>query len=134
MVEGQDSEHNYFHHPKFEDELSKFVNKHGSGNVSSEKVISDVQILLNNHFYSPIFTLPLTQCNIAFTIGASKIYFLKIKVRDCRLSKSQMPKAYFFKHNNNLSLLCLDSHITNYKDSVLRKTAQKRLKDIQEGA
>lgn len=122
----------FTHHPSFIKELEEFVGKHGSQDASTDEAINNIQRLLFIHFYnkSPMFTpkhLGQAQGFNAFTI-----FWIHMVIPNCNLSRTQLPKAYFYKTDNHISFLCLDSHIQNYKDSKLRSIATKRLQEMIE--
>jgi len=122
----------FFHHQSFMIELDQFISKHGTQEASLEETIDHIENLLFAHFYkrSPMFTqkhLGLAQGFSGFTV-----YWLHMVIPNCNLSRTQFPKAYFYKTDGHISFLCLDSHIQNYKDAKLRATATQRLKEMIE--
>jgi len=121
----------YFqHHPNFIEELSEFIDKHCPGRTTAEQTIGYIQNLLTKHFYlkSPMFTPK--NIGLAQGFGGYEIYWLHLYIPNSGLSKTQNPKAYFYKTELSISFLCLDSHIENYKDSKLREIAKERLFDM----
>ncbi len=122
----------FVHHPSFIKELEEFVGKHGSQDTSADETINNIQRLLFTHFYNknPMFTpkhLGQAQGFSAFTI-----FWLHMVIPNCVLSRTQLPKAYFYKTDGHISFLCLDSHIQDYKDSKLRSVAAERLQEMIE--
>lgn len=120
----------FIHHPGFIQDLNEFIAKHGSNDASSEETIANHQNLLLKHFYknSPMYTkkhLGLAQGFVGYTV-----YWLHMIIPNCRLTRTQFPKAYFYKDDGHICFLCLDSHLQNYKDSKLRTTAILRLQEM----
>ena len=122
-------QHNYKHHPQFVSELANFIDHHCDPSASYKKTIEDYERLLNVHFFSPSEMFTKKHLGLAQGFGAHQVYWLHFSIADSGLSRTQEPKIYFYK-NSILSFLCLNSHITNYKDSKLRKIAVKRLDDV----
>jgi len=122
----------FSHHPSFIKELEEFVGKHGNQDASSSETVNNIQNLLFTHFYkqSPMFTpkhLGQAQGFSGFTV-----FWIHMVIPNSNLSRTQLPKAYFYKTDNHICFLCLDSHIQNYKDAKLRATATERLQEIIE--
>jgi hypothetical protein len=69
---------------------------------------------------------------IAQGFGGFTVYWIHLVIPGCNLSRTQFPKAYFYKSDGHISFLCLDSHMQNYKDAKLRIVAGDRLKEITE--
>ncbi len=127
----QITSHTFYHHPQFSEELGEFITHHCNGTATYEESIGNIERLLDTHFYKfPQFTTK--HFGLAQGFGAYTVYWLHLAIPNSKLSRTQQPKAYFFREKNNgkLSFLCIDSHITNYKDSTLRKIANKRLEEI----
>jgi hypothetical protein len=119
------------HHPKFVSDLDDFIGKSCSSNASSDQTITYMENLLGIHFFGnvgPQFSGK--HFGQAQGFGAFTVYFLHMAVPNGGLSRTKYPKAYLLKYDDNLCFLCLDSHITNYKDSKLRKIAEERINDI----
>lgn len=121
---------NFIHHPKFSEELDEFIKKHCSSNSTIEETINSIQRLLEKHFFdkSPQFTPK--HLGIAQGFGAYNVYWLHMIIPNSQLGRTQFPKCYFLKSDNNISFLCLNSHVENYKDSKLRGLATDRLLEI----
>ena len=122
----------FVHHPAFVEEIEKFVSKYGTSSSSAEESLNSIQKLMVTHFYnrSPMFTpkhIGLAQGFSGFTV-----YWLHLVIPGCNLSRTQFPKAYFYKSDEHISFLCLDSHMQNYKDAKLRAVAGSRLEDVIE--
>jgi len=60
------------------------------------------------------------------------VYWLHMVVPNSGVSRTQVPKTYFYKTDDHISFLRLNSHIQNYKDAKLRKIARERLREIIE--
>lgn len=122
----------FIHHPYFLKELNEFVDKHGSQDASPEEAINNIQNLLITHFYkkSPMFTPK--HLGQAQGFNGFNVFWLHMVIPNCNLSRTQLPKAYFYKTDNHISFLCLNSHIQNYKDSKLRVIAADRLQQMIE--
>lgn len=120
------------HHPKFLEELESFVSHSCSGNSSADLTIQYHQNLLNEQFCgsSPVYTKK--HMGAAQGFGAYSVYWLHMIIPEGKLTRTQNPKCYFLKLDGIISFLCLDSHISDYKDSKLRKIANQRLNDILE--
>jgi len=122
----------FIHHPNFIEELGQFVGKHCSQDTSTEEAMGNIQRLLFTHFYkkSPMFT----QKHLGQAQGFSgfTVFWIHMVIPNCNLSRTQFPKAYFYKTEDHLCFLCLDSHIQNYKDSKLRSVAMQRLQEMIE--
>ena len=123
--------HTFNHHPQFIEELEIFITHHCNGTANSQETIGNIERLLDTHFFKfPQFTAK--HFGLAQGFGGYAVYWLKFVIPNSKLSRTQQPKAYFYRNTNtgNFSFLCLDSHITNYKDSQLRKIATTRLEEI----
>ena len=127
----QISAHIFNHHPQFVEELELFITHHCNGTASSLETTSNIERLLDTHFFKfPQFTPK--HFGLAQGFGAYTIYWLHLAIPNSKLSRTQKPKAYFYRDKNTgyFSFLCLDSHLTNYKDSQLRKIATTRLEEV----
>ncbi len=122
----------FVHHSSFFIELEEFVSKYGSSSSSLEESLSNIQKLLVTHFYnhSPMFTPK--HMGVAQGFSGFTVFWIHLVIPGCNLSRTQFPKAYFYKTDGHISFLCLDSHMQNYKDSKLRMMAGNRLKEIVE--
>jgi hypothetical protein len=120
----------FVHHPNFTAELEQFVIKHGSIQNTASESVNHIQNLLTQHFFGPQLMFTPKHLGRAEGFGAFEIYWLHLVIPGCRLSRTQFPKAYFYKNGNHISFLCLDSHLQNYKDSKLRSVANTRLQEI----
>ena len=120
------------HHPQFLAELDDFIQKHASGQTTGEQTMNYLQNLLEKHFceHSPQFTPK--HLGQAEGFEGYLVYWFHMVIPNAGLSRTQNPKSYFLKINNTISFLCLDSHLQNYKDEKLRKTAKKRLLEVIE--
>jgi hypothetical protein len=120
----------YYHHPKYLEELDEFIRKHTSSGYSAEKVMEDVQRIMDRHFeVCPAFTN--NQINLASGFDGYGVYFFKeLIIPDSGIRRSQYPKCYLLKIDNKIGFLCLDSHTENYKDSMLRKLALARAEEL----
>jgi hypothetical protein len=121
-----------FHHPAFVDELDGFVRKHCYNGTTVDTALKHIEKLLANHFARPplISSKHLGQ---ATGFGAYTIYFHHLFIGNCRLTRTQHPKCYFYMPDKTLiSILCCDSHIDNYKNTKLKETALQRLNDMLE--
>ena len=119
----------FHHHPKFLDELDKFIGKSCSGNASVELTLKYIEKLIEGYLVDPSSISPKL-IGRAQGFGGHYVYWFKIMIPNGGLRKTQNPKSYFYHNDDLMSFLCLDSHIQNYKDSKLRKVAQNRLDDI----
>lgn len=123
----------FVHHSSFINELNEFITKHGNNEASSEEAMSNFQRLLTIHFYmnlGPRFSAK--HLGQAEGFGGYSVYWFHMVVPNCKLSRTQFPKAYLYKNENHISFLCLNSHLQNYKDSKLRNVANQRLQEIIE--
>ena len=122
----------FIHHVSFMEELSDFITKHGSSTSTVDESLGSIQKLFEKHFFerSPMFTPK--HLGIAQGFGGYTVYWIHLVILGSNLSRTQLPKAYFYKTDDHISFLCLDSHIQNYKDSKLRSVATTRLKDMIE--
>jgi len=122
----------FVHHSSFLDELGDFVSKYGSSSTSVEETLGNIQRLLVIHFFnrSPKFTPK--HIGVAQGFSGFTVYWIHLVIPECKLSRTQFPKAYFYKTDGHISFLCLDSHMQNYKDAKLRMVASDRLKDMIE--
>lgn len=122
----------YYHHPSFVKELEDFIAAHCNSTSSATQTISDTQRLLKIHFqgtYGP--QVSKKHLGQAEGFGAYNVYWLHLQIPNSGLSRTQQPKAYFYR-GEKLSFLCLGSHVDNYKDDKLRKLAKQRLNEILE--
>ena len=117
----------FVHHSTFISEIEDFISKHCSGPNNSEEAISNIQRLLIKHFYQNDLKFSGKHLGRAQGFDGFSVFWLKMVIPDCGLSRIQLPKAYFLKINDHVCFLCLDSHLQNYKDSKLRKVAKERL-------
>lgn len=120
----------FAHHPNFIQELDQFINKQGSQDASSEETINNIQKLLFKHFYDKIPMFTQKHLGQAQGFSGFSVFWLHMVIPNCNLSRTQLPKAYFYKTDGHISFLCLDSHIQNYKDSKLRTIAIRRLQEM----
>lgn len=118
------------HHPKFLDEIEKFIQKHCSPNTNLEQTIDANISLIKKQVYGGELFMTPSMFGPSQGFGAQPIYWLKIAIAESRLRKSQLPKCYLYVGEDYVSFLCCDSHTNNYKDSVLRETAKKRLEEM----
>lgn len=79
-----------------------------------------------------ILQFPSKHLGIAQGFSGFMVYWIHMVIPNSGLSRTQLPKGYFYKQNGHISFLCLNSHIQNYKDSKLRTVANERLKEIGE--
>lgn len=121
----------FVHHPKFYEELTGFISGHAP-NTTIEETISNIERLLVKHFYLKNISFTPKHLGLAQGFSGFTVYWLHLVVPNSNVSRTQLPKAYFYRSDSHISFLCLDSHITNYKDSKLRRVAQERLEDIIE--
>ena len=122
----------FYHHASFIDELARFVRKHCYNGSTAESTLKHIEKLLANHFARPPLISP-KHLGRATGFGAYTVYFHRLFIGNCRLTRTQHPKCYFYMPDINLiSILCCDSHIDDYKDRKLRETAQERLSDMLE--
>ncbi|MCX6726182.1 MAG: hypothetical protein NT052_02635 [Candidatus Shapirobacteria bacterium] len=121
----------FTHHPKFIQELEEFINNHVSAS-SAEETINNIERLLVKHFYDKDVSFTPKHFGMAQGFNGFEVYWLHMVIPNSGLSRTQVPKAYFYKNNEYISFLCLDSHIQNYKDAKLRKVAEERLREIIE--
>ncbi len=119
-------------HPNFSQELDDFLSHHGVQQTTAEEVLEHHERLFLQHFYnsSPMFTNK--HLGPAQGFSGFEVYWLHMVIPNSNLSRTQMPKSYFYKTENHISFLCLNSHLQNYKDSKLRAVATKRLSDMLE--
>lgn len=122
----------FSHHPKFIQELEEFIEHHSGGNATANQTVDYIQNLMVKHFEqkSPMFTGK--HLGKAEGFDGFLVYWVHLVIPNSGLSRTQVPKAYFYKGQENLSFLCLDSHLQNYKDAQLRKVAKTRLEEILE--
>lgn len=120
----------FLHHPKFLEELEKFIKDHCHEPASLDETIETIQNLLRKHFYENNIQFTHKHLGLAQGFGGYGVYWFHLIIPNSGLSRTQFPKSYFLKTSNVISFLCLDSHITNYKEAELRKLAQKRLEEI----
>lgn len=120
------------HHPSFEQELERFISKHCDGRATVELTLTHHHRLLLAHFVNKSVSYTAKHLGPAQGFGAYQVFWLHMIVPDSRLTRTQQPKAYFYKSPSSISFLCLSSHTENYKDSELRVSAQQRLKEILE--
>ena len=121
----------FVHHPKFVLELDEFIGKSCSSDASSDQTIKYSENLLEIHFWGSVGPqFSGKHFGQAQGFGAFSVFFLHIVIPNGSLSRTQYPKAYLFKYDDIISFLCLDSHITNYKDNKLRSMAQKRISEV----
>jgi len=123
----------FAHHSNFILELDEFVAKYGQSDASSQETITSIQNLLQIHFYGnlgPKFTDK--HLGQAQGFNGYLVYWLHMIIPNCKISRTQFPKAYFYKTEGHICFLCLNSHMQNYKDSKLRSIASRRLVEMIE--
>lgn len=106
-----------------------FVTKHTSG-ATAEETFKNIERLLVKQFYMKIISITPKHIGIAQGFSGFTVYWLHLIIPNSNLSRTQMPKAYFYMSDSHITFLCLDSHIQNYRDSKLRQVAQKRLEEM----
>ena len=119
----------FHHHPKFLDELDKFIGKSCSGNASVELTLKYIEKLIEGHLNGPSSISPKL-IGRAQGFGGHYVYWFKIIIPNGGLRKNQNPKSYFFFGENVISFLCIGSHLHNYKEPKLSRIARTRLNDI----
>jgi hypothetical protein len=119
-------------HPVFKKELDDFIQNHCSGMSSSELIIQQHKNLLKAQLFNKETVIGPKHFGLATGFGAYEVYFLHMSIEDSGLKKKQMPKAFIYKQGNIVSMLCIGSHIDNYKNDKLIKVAQLRLREIIE--
>lgn len=119
------------HHPKFLSEMDDFVQRFCNGKTDSEKALQYIENLLEKHFSSTeSFLFSSKHLGKAPGFEGLPVYWLHMIITDTNLSRTQMPKAYFYRIQGRLSILCLGTHVKNYDDGKLRAVAKKRLTEI----
>lgn len=121
----------FVHHPRFIQELVEFIDNHCSAS-SVEETISNIERLLVKHFHDKNVSFTPKHLGMAQDFSGFTVYWLHMVIPNSDISRTQLPKAYFYKTDSHISFLCLGSHIQNYKDAKLRKIAEERLKEIAE--
>lgn len=121
----------FVHHSFFLGELDKFIDKHGDGHISTQEAMRHIERLLAIHFTKMTQFTP-KHIGRAQGFGGYEVYWLHMVIPYCNLSRTQLPKVYFYKQDHHLCFLCLDSHLEDYKDARLRKLAEDRIKEILE--
>lgn len=122
----------FIHHPAFVKELDDFVANHCSGLASAEITIGQTEKLLFKQIFEKETVISAKQFGRAEGFGAFEVYWLHMIVADAGLTRTQYPKAYIYRQDDVLSILCCGNHIDNYKDEKLRKIANARLQEIIE--
>lgn len=123
----------FAHHPSFILELKEFISKHGSNDASSDETMANIQNLLLTHFYKNLGPqFPAKHFGQAQGFGGYTVYWLHMVIPNCKLSRTQFPKVYFYKTDGHICFLCLNSHIQNYKDPKLKSIAMQRLQEVLE--
>ena len=120
-----------FHpHPKFVDELSAFIKRHGQTQTTVNETLKHIHQSLLTHFdRTKVF--PQKRLGPAKGFGVHEVYFYKLILPECpQLVRTQHPKSYFYKKGGLISMLCCDSHIEDYKNSKLIETAKVRLSEM----
>lgn len=122
----------FVHHSSFMDELEEFISKHCSTDTSAQETMDNIRKLLLKHFYDRIAMFTPKHLGAAQGFGGFTIFWLHMVIPNSNLSRTQLPKAYFYKTDGHISFLCLDSHLQNYKDAKLRAIASARLQEMIE--
>lgn len=122
----------FAHHPTFIEELNEFITKYGTADASVDETVRYLENLFETHFYKKIPTFTAKHLGQAQGFNGFTVFWVHMVIPNCNLSRTQYPKAYFYKTDNHLSFLCLDSHLQNYKDAKLRATAIGRLEEMVE--
>lgn len=120
----------FTHHPYFTKELEEFISKHCLDDASADEAIKNIQNLLIQHFYKKNMKFTSKHLGLAQGFSGFTVYWLHLVIPNCNLSRTQLPKSYFYKTDNHICFLCLDSHIQNYKDAKLRSVGNERLKEM----
>ena len=124
----------FSHHPRFTQELEEFIEHHCGGNTTATQTVDYIQNLLLKHFDQNSQMFTSKHLGKAEGFDGFLVYWIHLVIPNSGLSRTQVPKAYFYKGHDSLSFLCLDSHLQNYKDAQLRKVARARLEEILEVA
>lgn len=119
-------------HPRFLQEITEFIEKHCNSATTTEETVENIERLLTTHFYRKVLTFTGKHLGIAQGFSGFTVYWMHMVVPNSNLSRTQLPKAYFYKQDGHICFLCLDSHIQNYKDSKLRAVALNRLSEVIE--
>lgn len=124
---------NFYHHPSFKDELGEFIERHCAGQQADvATTIEYTERGLYNHLFKRNISFSSKHFGRASGFGAYEVYWLRLFIPNSGISKTQQPKVYLLKHQSTISILCLDSHIQNYKDSKLRNAASIRIQEVAE--
>ncbi len=123
--------HDYQHHPSFINELDNFIRSHCDSTSSTDETMQNIERLLNTHFFSPSKQFTPKHFGKAQGFGAYEMYWMHLIIPHARLKRTQLPKVYVYR-GKVMSFLCLDTHLTNYSDSKLRKLAMLRLSEVLE--
>lgn len=119
-------------HPTFVEEIDAFIAKHGTAETSVDETLRNLEKLFTTHFYKKIPTFTTKHLGQAQGFKGFTVFWIHMVIPNCNLSRTQFPKAYFYKTDNHISFLCLDSHLQNYKDAKLRMVAMSRLEEMVE--
>lgn len=122
----------FIHHPKFLQELGEFIGRHSDGQVTIDETVGNIERLLLIHFYKKDLKFTAKHLGIAQGFSGFTVYWIHMVIPNSNLSRTQLPKGYFYKQNGHICFLCLDSHLQNYKDSKLKTVANERLKEMIE--
>lgn len=122
----------FVHHPKFLQEITEFIERHCGTTVTTEETVGNIERLLTTHFYNKVLTFTDKHLGMAQGFSGFPVYWMHMVIPNSNLSRTQLPKAYFYKQDGRICFLCLDSHIQDYKDSKLRTIASTRLSEMIE--
>lgn len=122
----------FHHHPRCIDELEKYLRKHCGSKTALDDTIEKNQVLLYETLVKKNPLIGPKHLGRAEGFGAYEVYWLKMAILSAGLSYKQFPKVYILKLDGVISFLCIDSHITNYQDAILRKLAKSRIEEILE--
>ena len=122
----------FAHSERVMKDLAKYFKKYSRSKAKDnlERTINDAERLLDHHFDSSTFRLPVSACNHSFNHGTFEIYYFRLSPVGTNLSKTQRPKVYFYRSGSQVGFLCFGTHVDNYSDSELRKIATERLNEM----
>ena len=116
----------FLEHISFSREIKKFNNKYDGGIG-----FNSLKKLLSKHFHptKSQLKLPPQVLRRVDKIG-SNIMIYKVVMRVKNLRQGQSPRVCLRVAGNLITFLCFGTHIDNYKDSQLKETIKKRIKDL----
>lgn len=117
----------FLEHRSFSKEIEKFNKKYDGGGIGYKSLRKLLEQQLN-----PVNRQIILSSSVLRRVDnlGANLEVYKITMRVKGLSSGQSPRVCFRYVGNLIIFLCFGTHVDNYKDSELRETIKKRIKEM----